>query len=134
MYNAGLNEVLDALFRLGLTPQGDVAMKEAPLEDEAQDAGTAHPLLLPPCQACTETGRSLRTVEKWRSVKYLYRQNQIYNNSRRFKQKSSPSVQYLLHNYMFLTLNSSKNYLSITNKRNFNKSRQLKNFQTLRGI
>lgn len=36
-----------SLFRGGLTSKGNVAMKEASLEDEAQYAGTAHPLLLP---------------------------------------------------------------------------------------
>ena len=57
--NTGVHARLDPLVRLGLTPQGDIAMKEAPLEDKAQDAGTADPFLLPPCQACTERGRSL---------------------------------------------------------------------------
>lgn len=42
--------VMVSLFRGGLTSQGNVAMKEASLEDEAQYAGTAHPLLLPSCQ------------------------------------------------------------------------------------
>lgn len=37
------------LFRDGLTSEGHVAVEEASLEDEAQYAGTAHPLLLPSC-------------------------------------------------------------------------------------
>ena len=34
----------------GFTSQGNVAMKEASLEDEAQYAGAAHPFLLPSCE------------------------------------------------------------------------------------
>lgn len=40
---------MSSLLRHGLTSQGNVAMKEASLEDKAQYAGTAHPLLLPSC-------------------------------------------------------------------------------------
>lgn len=36
-------------FRDVLTSEGHVAVEEASLEDEAQYAGTAHPLLLPSC-------------------------------------------------------------------------------------
>lgn len=38
----------------GLTSQGDVAMKEASLENEAEYTGTAHLLFLPPCQGGKE--------------------------------------------------------------------------------
>lgn len=45
-----ISRLAGPLVRGGLTSQGNVAMKEASLEDEAQYAGTAHPLLLPACR------------------------------------------------------------------------------------
>lgn len=38
---------------LPLTSESHVAVEEASLEDEAQDAGAAHRLLLPPCHKGT---------------------------------------------------------------------------------
>lgn len=51
--------VVVSLFRDGLTSQGNVAMKEASLEDEAQYAGTAHPFLLPSCHGAQKQGPHL---------------------------------------------------------------------------
>lgn len=48
--------VIVSLFRDDVTSQGNVAMKEATLEDEAQYAGTAHPLLLPSCHGAQKQG------------------------------------------------------------------------------
>lgn len=52
-----------------LTSEGHVAVKEASLEDEAQYAGAAHPLLLPPCHkgtAVTMPSVSVPTRKHWK--------------------------------------------------------------------
>lgn len=66
-------------FRHGLTPQGNVAMKKAPLEDEAQYAGTAHPLLLPPCAEKQEDHSEGPELEVAKEV----RTDEIKDNKRR---------------------------------------------------
>lgn len=51
-------------FKDSPTSQGNVAMKEAALEDEAQYAGAAHLLLLPPCKPeSTEKRGSLSSTQ-----------------------------------------------------------------------
>lgn len=44
---------------LTLTSESHVAVEEASLEDEAQYAGAAHPLLLPPCHKGTAANNGL---------------------------------------------------------------------------
>lgn len=52
----------------GLTSQGDVAMKEASLENEAEYTGTAHLLFLPPCQGGKE---EMHHFPNWCSQQYF---------------------------------------------------------------
>ena len=60
MWKRGFNrKKVAVLCGEGLTSQGNVAMQEAPLEDEAQYAGTAHPLLLPSCHRAQKQGHHL---------------------------------------------------------------------------
>lgn len=60
IYKRGFNgKKVAELSREGPTSQGNVAMQEAPLEDEAQYAGTAHPLLLPSCRRTQKQGHHL---------------------------------------------------------------------------
>lgn len=47
---------------LPLTSESHVAVEEASLEDEAQYAGAAHPLLLPPCHK----GTAVTTRTHWK--------------------------------------------------------------------